>query len=435
MEERMSDEPRVLRPDRRQLKWDIVDLESQLPEDHLVRVVWAFVETIDVSPLERGIKAREGSPGRPTPDRRLYLAVWLYATLDGVGSAREVDRLCGQHVAYRWLCGGVPVNYHDLADFRVEAGDFLDDLLSKSVAALVAQGLVGLDCLAVDSVRVRASAGSGSFRRAERLTELHDAARAKVASLREELEADPGIASRRKQARWTRAAAEREVAIAKAKAALETIEAERAKEAVRQRRKKIKRKEARASTTDSQARIMKSDGAFRPAYSFQVKTDPQSHIVVGLAATNCASDRGQLTPAVEEVERRYGRRPKRLLADGGYDSKDDIEHLHRPEAGAIEVFCPLPGSKGKQVPAIPKRGDGPGVTAWRERMSSDAGMEIYRKRFATERPHADMRNRGLTRLFVRGMEKVKSIGLWHVLAYNFLQVRFLTAKQAHLAIA
>ena len=161
----MSDKPRVQRPDRRQTELRAVDLESQIPDDHMARIVWSFVEQIDVSPLEAGIKSREGTPGRPTPDRRLYLALWLYATLDGVGSARELERLCSAHTAYRWLCGGVPVNYHDLADFRVQAGEFLDDLLSKSVAVLVAQGLVALDCLAVDSVRVRASAGSGSFRR------------------------------------------------------------------------------------------------------------------------------------------------------------------------------------------------------------------------------------------------------------------------------
>src|SRR5436853_3175642 len=132
----MSGAPRIQRPDRRQPYFDSVDLESQLAEDHLARTVWAFAEMLDVSPLESGIKAREGVPGRPTPDRRLYLALWLYATLDGVGSARKLDELCGSHTAYRWLCGGVSVNYHDLSDFRVEAGPFLDDLLSKSVPGL-----------------------------------------------------------------------------------------------------------------------------------------------------------------------------------------------------------------------------------------------------------------------------------------------------------
>lgn len=421
----MSDQARVLRPERRQIRLELVDLESQLPEDHMARIVWSFVETLDVSALERGIKSREGSPGRPTPDRRLYVALWLYATLDGVGSAREVDRLCRVHTAYRWLCGGVPVNYHDLSDFRVEAGDFLDDVLSKGAAALVAQGLVSLDCLAVDSVRVRASAGSGSFRRQASLAELHEAARVKVDALRAELDADPGAASKRVQAARLRAASERSVRIAAAKAALKDIDAEREKEAKEQRRKKVKRKEPRASTTDPDARIMKAEGSFRPAYSMQVSTDPRSGIILGFAATNRASDRGQLTPAVEDIERRYGQRPKRVLADSGYDSRDDIERLYTAQAGAVEVFCPLPGSKGGLGDPTPKRGDGPGAIAWRERMSRQDGLDVYRRRFASERPHADMRNRGLTRLFVRGLKKVKAVALWYVTAYNFLQSRFL----------
>lgn len=424
----MSDEPRVQRPDRRQIQLNVVDLESQLPDDHMARIVWAFVEQTDVSALEEGIKSREGKPGRPTPDRRLYLALWLYATLDGVGSAREVDRLCREHSAYRWLCGGVPVNYHDLSDFRVEAGAFLDDLLSKSVAGLVAEGLVSLDCLAVDSVRVRASAGSSSFRREETLEALHKAAEEKVAALRAELDGDPNAAAKRLAARRVSAAANRAAAIAKAKDAIAKIGEERAKEAKEQRRKEPKNKEPRASTTDADARIMKTDGGFRPAYSFQMRTDPTSGIVVGVEATNRASDRGQLRPAVDDIERRFDVKPKRVLADGGYDGKADIEHLH---GCGIEVFCPLPGSRGNPGDPTPKKGDGPGVIAWRERMANEVGRTVYRKRFATERPHADMRNRGFRSLCVRGLKKVFAAAQWYVLAYNFLQIRFLTKKALH----
>lgn len=422
----MSDEPRVQRPDRRQVHFDVVDLESQLPEDHLARIVWTFVETLDVSPLEQGIKSREGAPGRPTPDRRLYLALWLYATLDGVGSARELERLCRAHTAYRWLCGGVPVNYHDLSDFRVEAGSFLDDLLSKSIAVLAQEGVVSLDCLAVDSVRVRANAGSGSFRRAATLEELHKAAQDKVAALRAEFDGDPNAADKRLKARRMRAANERAASIARAKDALDKIGKEREKEAKEQRRKEPKNKEPRTSTTDADARIMKTDGGFKAGYSFQIRTDPTSTLIIGLEATNRASDRGQLRPAIEDIERRYGVRPKRLLADGGYDGKGDIEHAH---ACGIEVFCPLPGSKGKPADPAPKKGDGPGVIAWRARMASEAGIELYRKRFATERPHAHMRNHGLRQLCVRGFNKVLAIAHWHVFAYNFQQIRFL-ARQA-----
>lgn len=420
----MSDEPRLLRPDRRQLNLDVVDLDSQLPEDHMARIVWRYVEGLDVSPLEARLKARGSEPGRPAIDRRLCLALWLYATLDGVGAARELERLCREHTAYRWLCGGVGVNHHSLGDFRLEAGVFLDDLLTRSVAALVHQGLVSLDCLAVDGVRVRASAGSSSFRREPTLKELQTAAQETVKALRDEIDLDPGAASKRRQAARRRAVEEREAKIAAALEEEKKIEAERAEEAKKQRRKEPKGKAPRASITDPEARVMKmADGGFKPAYNLQVRTDPTSTIVVGFDATNKASDRGQLTPAIEDIERRYDITPKRTLADGGYDGRDDIEHLETTRC--IEVFCPLPGSKGKPGDPTPKPGDGPGVKAWRERMSTDEGIEVYRKRFATERPHADMRNRGLTRLFVRGLSKVKAVALWHVTAYNFLQTLFL----------
>jgi transposase len=427
----MSDAPRLLRPDRSQTYLDSVDLESQLAEDHLARTVWAFVESLDVSPLELAIKARQGTPGRPTPDRRLYVALWLYATLDGVGSARKLDELCGSHTAYRWLCGGVPVNYHDLSDFRVEAGAFLDDLLSKSIAGLIDQGFVSSEVLAVDSVRVRASAGSGSFRKKETLGELYEAAKARLEELRQEIDEDPGASSKRLQARRLRAAEERVTRVKRAKEAADKIEAERKEDAKKTRSKKAKRSEVRASTSDPEARIMKCDGGFRPAYNVQIRTDQKSCTIIGVEVIDRASDRGQLTPAVADIERRYGRRPKQVLADGGYDSKSDIERLYGDdEADRIEVYCPLPGSKGGLGDGEPKRGDGPGTIAWRRRMSCDDGMAYYRKRFATERPHADMRNRGLRRLMVRGAQKVKAVVLWYAIAFNFQQRLFLQRNAA-----
>src|SRR3546814_8875475 len=97
----MEQGPRVLRPDRAQLFWDMMDLDSQIGPDHLARVVWAFVAGLDLSPLYARIKARDAVAGRPTPDPRVLLALWLYATLDGVGSARALARLCRAHAAHR----------------------------------------------------------------------------------------------------------------------------------------------------------------------------------------------------------------------------------------------------------------------------------------------------------------------------------------------
>jgi len=113
-------------------------LEGLLPPDHPARAVWAFVEQLDLSPLLDAIKAREGEPGHPPPDPQILMALWLYATIDAVGSARALARLCESHVAYQWICGGVSMNYHTLSDFRVAQVDLLDRILAQGVTALVA---------------------------------------------------------------------------------------------------------------------------------------------------------------------------------------------------------------------------------------------------------------------------------------------------------
>src|SRR5258705_9648474 len=121
-----------------------VDLEALLPPGHAGRLVWGFVEGLDLSAWYAGIKAREGGPGRTRIDPKILLALWLYATIDGVGSAREVDRLCTSHDAYRWLCGGVSVNHHTLSDFRVGHQTALDALLTQSIAVLLDRQVVTL---------------------------------------------------------------------------------------------------------------------------------------------------------------------------------------------------------------------------------------------------------------------------------------------------
>lgn len=399
-------------------------LDDQLVAEHRARQVWAYVEELDLSLLYGRVRTTVNSSGRPAIDPAILMSVWLYATLEGVGSARLVDRMCTTDLAYRWLLGGVSVNYHTLADFRTEAGPMLDDLLSSSVAGLVASGIVSLETVAVDGVRVRASAGSSSFRSGERLQELYRVALETVQRLRAELQDDPGVASRRRQARRLAAAEERQRRVAEAVAAQAEIERQRREADARERRKNERkdrpRKPARASTSDGEARIMMmADGGYRPGYNIQFKTAANDAHIVGLSVTNSSSDRGQLGGALDEIKARYGVHPRRVLADSGYDSKVDIERLHTEK---VELFCPLP-KKAKTDPAVPRRDDGPGVIAWRQRMSCDESQAVYGRRFATERPHAQLRNQGLGSLRVRGMAKVKAVVLWHVHAFNFLQFR------------
>ncbi len=163
--------PRLLQPNRSQIELRASDLESLLAEDHRARLVWGYVVRQDLSALLDEIKARGSNAGRARIDPRILFALWRYAVLDGVASGREVSRLCLEHDAYRWICGGVSVNYHALNDFRADNAALTDELLTDNVAALAAAGAISLERVAQDGMRVRASAGAASLRRQGSLQE------------------------------------------------------------------------------------------------------------------------------------------------------------------------------------------------------------------------------------------------------------------------
>src|SRR5262249_45949946 len=114
-------ELRMATPARDQKQWDEGCLDDLLGEDHLARHVWDYVEGLDLEVLYRDVQTTVRSSGRAATDPALLVALWLYATVDGVSSARLLDRLCRSEAAYRWLCGGVATNYHTLSDFRTKA--------------------------------------------------------------------------------------------------------------------------------------------------------------------------------------------------------------------------------------------------------------------------------------------------------------------------
>jgi transposase len=193
----MASEARFIRADRVQTHWDFIDLEALLPADHRARVVMSFVESLDLQGLYDSIKSREGEPGRPPPDPAVLLALWLYATVEGVGSARQLERLAQRDLAYRWIAGGVPLNYHGLADFRVGHVEVLDRLLSESVTALIGEGVESLAEIVVDGTKMRANASRDSFKTGSKLARIGAAVEQRLATLKAEIESDPEASSRR----------------------------------------------------------------------------------------------------------------------------------------------------------------------------------------------------------------------------------------------
>ena len=339
-------EARVVRPDRRQLRWDMIDLEGLLPAGHRARLVWSFVESLDLSQLYDRVLSREGEAGRPAADPAVMLALWLYATIEGVGSARELERLAQSDAAYRWLAGGVPLNYHGLADFRVENVEVLDRLLTQSVTALIGEGLISLDEIAVDGTKIRARASRKSFRTSEKLLKVEAAVAERLAALKQELTDDPGASSRRRQAARERAAQDVQERAGRARAALERLEAERKSRAKTHAKDEAKKKEPRASTTDPEARSMRfPDGAVRPAYNAQIAAAPKEGVIVSIEVTDRRNDAGLARPMVDDIARRYGKTPDKLMVDTGYATSEDIVALAAHAGGPVEVYTPPPSER------------------------------------------------------------------------------------------
>lgn len=398
--------PRYETANRTQIELTPTDLEALLPPGHAGRLVWRFVEGLDLGAFSATIKAREGRAGRPPIDPQILIALWLYATIDGVGSARELDRLCGCHDAYRWIRGGVSVNYHTLSDFRVTHQGALDELLTQSIATLRHRGIVTLARVAQDGTRVRASAGVGSFRREGTLRDCLKEAQKLVD--RTKRQAEGGLT--RDEAAHARAAVERLARVEEALAEYPAVAA-----AKQRNRSKA---DPRVSTTDPAARIMKmSDGGYRPAYNVQFATDHDSDVIVGVAVTNIGSDQQQLTPMLNQTEARLGTLPAIWLVDGGYVAYDAIDDA---TARGVTLLAPVPRQPRGEAPVPVQPTDSPAVAAWRTRMATDEAKQQYRQRGAiAERINADARtHRTLGRLFVRGLPKVHNCALWVALAHN-----------------
>jgi transposase len=425
--ERPAAAPRVHRPERTQAELRCESLDQRLDAEHTARLIWQLVQGLDLSSLYQQIAAVEGVAGRKASDPRVLFALWLYAATEGVGSARELARLCFEHRAYEWLRGNVPVNYHLLADFRVRHGDLLKELQVDSLAGLIAEGLVTLETAAQDGLRVRASAGSSSFRRQPSLAEAQRQAREHLDKLERDNATDGAGQTVRQQQARERAARERLERVGQALEAVQHLAEQREK------RKKGDGDKARASTTDPDARNMKmGDGGFRPAYNVQLATDADSGIILNMDVSNDGSDAGHMKPMMDEIKKDQGQAPKILLTDGGFSTVADIEDTTQ---GGTTVYTPVKEEAKQKAagkdPFTPKPKDSPTIAEWRQRMGTEAAKELYKLRAPTaELPNARLRNHGVYQMGVRGLAKVKAALWWYVLALNLLRVQALRAARA-----
>jgi transposase len=411
-------EVRVKRPQRAQVTMRFHALDELIREDHPVRDVWRYVCSLDLAAFYQPIQAVKGGVGRDAVDPRILLTLWIFATLEGIGSARRLAELCTRDFVYLWICGEVGVNRDLLNEFRSSHPQALDQLMTETIGLLLKHELVSLKRVAQDGMRVRAAAGTGSFRRRATLEACLEAAREQVERLRQEGDDDQAGQSRQEAARQ-RAAKQR----------LERVEqaiAERQK--LEQKKEKLRKgagSQARASTTDPEARTMKmADGGYRPAYNVQFATACESRLIVGVRVTNEGVDSGQMAPMVTRLQQNFRQRPAEYLADAGFSSREDTTWL---EAQGIHVYSPLRKEQTLldrgQDPYARQRGDTNEYAAYRQRMRTDEAREIYKQRASTaEFPNAGCRNRGLHQFLVRGLRKTQTIAVWQAIAHNLQMI-------------
>jgi transposase len=319
--------PRLRRINRDQLLLRTIDVEELIGEDHAARAIWEFTGRLDLSAFTKGMKAVEGRAGQPSLDPRLLMAVWLYAYSRGIGSAREVSRQCEQEPGLQWLCGMEPINHHSLSDFRVAQYAALESLMTQVLGVLSAEGLIKLERVTQDGTRIRALASGSTFRREETLQEHLKLAEEQVQAMGDPRQ-ESGLNARCAQAR-KRAGRER---VERLEAALSQLKQ------LSEHRSKSSQHEARASMTDAEARVMKrAGGGFEPAYNVQLSTDAEAGMVVHVAVTQSGTDAAHLAPALEAIEKTFGKMPDQVLADGGYITNENIVELD----GRTELIGPL----------------------------------------------------------------------------------------------
>jgi transposase len=409
----MTDESRpkhrIAEPQRKQAVMVFEVPEDALPPTHPARLLWDVVGTLDLSRFLVGVKAVEGTVGRKTLSPRMKLVLWLYAVKEGIGSAREIARRVQTDAAFRWIVGDLKIGHHCLSKFRIEHGAALDALMTDILASLMHKGVLSLDLVAQDGMRVRADATAPSFRRLPSLLECREQAALHLKAVL--AQGDNPELTKAQVARREAAARDFQRRVEEAISTVEQL----------QKTRKPTDKPTRASTTDAEARVMKMpDGGFRPAYNVQMATAGSEmggpRTIVGVRVTNVGSDMGSVAPMLDDIERRTGALPNTLLADANHASGADVRAA--TERG-VQFLAAVP--ERSKTPG-PYASDDPSVVAWRERMATDEVQRVYKARASLcELTNAHGRARGLNHLLVRGLGKVTCVVLMTAIASNLLQ--------------
>ena len=317
-----SSTPKLRRVDRDQGVLRPMNVDDLIGEEHPARAIWELVSRLDLKEFYASIVSVEGEAGRSAFDPLMLVSVWVYAYSRGIGSAREISRLCETDPAFQWLTGYQSINAHTLSDFRVGHKQGLDALFEQVLGLLSAEGLLKLERVTQDGTKIQANASPKSFRRKDKIRKHLKAAREHVAAMGEPNQ--PPAEPSRSKARKHSAAREREKRVERALNEVEKLS--------RKRGGKGKNKQPQVSTTDPEARMMKhSHGGILPSYNVQLSVDSEAKMIAAVGVTNSGNDSEQLLPAMERLEKNFERKPCQVIADGDYTNYRSVAGMAESE--------------------------------------------------------------------------------------------------------
>ena len=406
-------------PNREQLKFQTIDLEKLIPEDHPVRFFWKVCEKLDLSALYNEYKITEESEGRPAYDPRLMLCLFLYGYSQGIYSTRELAEACKYRADFMWLCGGIQPEYRILAYFRTRHTEALEEAFCKMTLALKKAGLIKMEIFFQDGTKIRADASPSSFKKKDKLEkEWGEAKRCYEAFINYK---EKEVEEKRKRIEEN-----------KIKKKIENIEkAIKKVEEITKRRKGLSRKdkekyppkEAKGSVTDPDAQFMKfRDGGKKPGYNAQICIERETEIIVGKRVSSEPTDTKEMIPMIKEVKKNIGvEEIGGYVTDGGYYRDENIEVAK--EEGVKEIIMPIHVESKYE-----------GAREVKEVGGSERGKELMKERFnKVERVIGYIKEKGLKfrRFHLRGIEKVNCEWTIVCMAYNILRIMRLGRREEY----
>jgi len=410
-------------------------LRDWLPENHLAYFVSDVVDQLDLTGIcsvyERELR------GQPPYDPRMMAKLLVYGYCVGVYSARKIQQRLVEDVAFRVLAAGNEPDFRTISDFRKIHLKALEGLFEQVLKIVLETGGMKLGRVALDGTKVKANASKHKAMSYDRMKEQEKLIRAQVKEMLARAEATDAEEDARygKDKRGDELPAElqrRETRLKRIREAKKAVE-ERARQKAESEGKPAEEAKpdgkAQYNFTDPESRIMKSNEGFVQAYNAQIAVEPEFQLIVGQAVTQTPNDKEQVVPMIETIEAQSGQRPEEILADSGYCSEQNLEHLESPENPdrRIEAYIATGRQQHGQHPVSPRGPLPKGATRverMRRRLQTKAGEAIYAARKAIVEPVFGQikQARGFRRFSLRGLAKVRSEWAFVCLTHNILKL-------------